>query len=133
MCELCELANFNSAATLVLSFQLRFQFTASQFRACDFFILCLCSNTSKEGHFYFSDPKGQKIAMVVWITCTTTLQNFFNAASSPKHPCSSSCLLITECIVIIIQPQIQLHTPLHVTILRDHVILFGNRLLRRYY
>ena len=31
--------------------------------------------------------------------------------------------LITESIVIMIQPQIQLYTPLHVMILRDHVVM----------
>ena len=55
------LAYFNSGVSysqlhsLALSFQLTH---VSQFRTCDFFILqlCLCSNTSREGHFQSREP-----------------------------------------------------------------------------
>ena len=41
--------------------------------------------------------------------------------NSPKYPCRRG-ILRSESIVIIIQHQIQHHTPLHMMILRDHVI-----------
>ena len=39
-----------------------------------------------------SDPKGQRIMMIVCITCTSTLQHFSNVANSPKHPCRRDIL-----------------------------------------
>ena len=62
LCKLCEFLwghKFNSAVTLALL--LFSSLLVSQLCAGDFFILCLCSNTSKEGHFCFAArPKGPK-------------------------------------------------------------------------
>ena len=81
-----------SSQILILQLLLHFCFSSlhmSQFRACDFFILCLCSNTSKKDtSALLYDTKGQRIMMVVGIMSTTTLQHFSNVANSPKHPCT---------------------------------------------
>ena len=97
-----------SSQILILQLLLHFHFSSMhmlQFCTCDFFVLCLCSNTSKEEHFclysntlkekhfcFAAWPKGQRITMVVWITCTTTLQHFSDVANSPKHPCRRGIL-----------------------------------------
>ena len=95
-----KLAHFNSAITLALLFQLNlFQLTAHVTVLCLWFLypMSLFSNTSKGRHSAsLPDPKGQRIATVVWITCMTTLhvQHFsnINVANSPKHFCRCGIL-----------------------------------------
>ena len=83
------------------------------------------------------DPKGQRIVMVVCITCTTTsrmkLQHFSNVVNFPKHSCRRGIFWSQSSIVVMIQPWIQLHRPLHVTISWDHVANLVIGLLLRYY
>ena len=70
---------------LILQLLLHFRFSSlhvSEFHVCDFFILCLCSNTSKEWtfllHYLTQKARGSRI------TCTMTLQHFSNVANSPN-------------------------------------------------
>ena len=61
----------------------------------------------------------ERIAMSLWITCTTPLQySFSSVANTPKHPCilvSSDHIDYTNEWLSL--NRIQLHTPLHVMIL----------------
>ena len=74
-----ELSNFNSAHFRFSSLHVSLFLTCT----CDYFILCLCSNTSREDtSALLPNPKGLRIAMGVWIMYTMTLQHFSNVANS---------------------------------------------------
>ena len=117
----CKLTHFNSVVTLAFSFQLTARVTVPCFW---FFILHLCTNTSKERHFCFAAwpkrPQGcdgcvnhvhDNIPFATLLQCS----QLSHTSLYTWYP------LITEFIVIMIRPQIQLHTPLHMTILQDHI------------
>ena len=100
----------------------------SQFRACDFFILCLCSYTSKKEHAPLLCCLTQKTKGSHWLCelcaqqhCNASLMyltfsNIFVDMASSDHRVYSN----------MIQPQTQLHMLLHVTILWDQIGYFAD-------
>ena len=80
---------------LVLQLLLHFCFSSlhvSQFRACNFFILCLCSNTSKERTFLLhcltQKAKKNRSGFVHHDDIAALLQS-----TSLKHPCDVVVIL----------------------------------------
>ena len=124
----CRFADFNFAVILALSFQLTVHVTDSQF--CTMLVISLLYVSiqilQKSGHFCFAPwPKRPKDHS--GCVCHDDIAVLLKC----NYPCRHGILWShAESIVIMIQPLIQVHTPLHMTILRDHVILVIGLLCR---
>ena len=77
-----ELANFNPAVTLSAHCTCHSSMLVISLSYVSVQIL-----QNRDTFASLPDTKGQRIAMVVQITCTMILQYFSNVANSPKHPC----------------------------------------------
>ena len=118
---------------LILQLFLYFHFRSLHMLQIHSSVLCLwflyLQILQKSRHFYFPAwPKKPK-------DCSGCAHHDDIAALLKcNYPCRRGIFWShVESIVIMIQPSIQVHTPLHTTILRDHVILIlVIGLLRRY-